>query len=103
LASAARSGVNVTGIDLVPRHLDIASRRFSIYGLPARLMIADAEAMPFKNESFDVVYSFGVLHHTTNIDAAIAEIHRVLRPGGVAIIGVYHLWSYNLLAFFGRE
>lgn len=92
----ACAGSNVTGIDLSPTHLDIAKKRFSLYGRDADLRLADAENMPFDNETFDVVYSFGTLHHTPNANKAMGEIHRVLKPGGFAIIGVYHKYS----AFF---
>jgi SAM-dependent methyltransferase len=57
-------------------------------------VFGDAESMPLNSASFDVVYSFGVLHHTPNIEASIAEVHRVLRPGGSATIGLYHRNSY---------
>jgi SAM-dependent methyltransferase len=51
---------------------------------------ANAEELPFVNATFDVVYSFGVLHHTPRVDAAVAEVHRVLKPGGRALIMLYH-------------
>lgn len=90
LAQFGRGGASVVGIDLVPRHLTIARRRLVHEGCAPRLLCSDAEALPFKDASVDVVYSFGVLHHTPGIEAALAEIRRVLRPGGEAVIGLYH-------------
>jgi len=86
----------VSGVDLSPTHLQIASRRFALYGVPADLRLADAEGLPFEDGTFDAVYTFGVIHHTPNTQKAVEEIHRVLKPGGRAIIGVYHKYS----AFF---
>jgi SAM-dependent methyltransferase len=98
----ACAGSDVSGIYLSPIHLDIARKRFLLYEKNADLRLADAEDMPFDNETFDVVYSFGTLHHTPNANKAIGEIHRVLKPGGLAIFGVYHKYSaFFLLCVFG--
>jgi len=58
-------------------------------------MLADGEQLPFASETFDVVYSNGVLHHTPDTAAAIREVHRVLRPGGAAKVMLYHRHSLN--------
>lgn len=57
----------------------------------------DARFLPLKSESVDVVYSSGVLHHSTNLPKSIEEIHRVLKPGGVAYIMLYATWSITFL------
>lgn len=93
----ARAGATVSGVDLSPRHLQIASQRFEIAGIPADLRLADAENLPFEDSSFDGVYSFGVIHHTPDTRKAVEEMHRVLKPGGRAIIGVYHRYSARFL------
>jgi SAM-dependent methyltransferase len=103
LAQFAIGGAIVHGIDLVPKHLELTRSRFELIRLPVQLARADAEALPFPDKTFDVVYSFGVLHHTPHTRAAVEEVRRVLRPGGIAIIAVYHLYSMNLLAFLLRE
>jgi ubiquinone/menaquinone biosynthesis C-methylase UbiE len=58
--------------------------------------VADAENLPFPDGSFDVVYSFGVLHHTPNTQKSIDEVYRVLKPGGRIIIMLYHKDSIHV-------
>jgi len=89
----ASHGAIVSGIDLTPRHYEIASQRFKLYGIPADLRLGDAEEMPYEDESFDAVYTFGVIHHSPNTEKIVDEIYRILKPGGRAIITVYHKWS----------
>jgi len=99
----ASSGAIVSGVDLSPEHLRIATQRFAVYGIPADLRLGDAEHLPFEDATFDVVYSFGVLHHTPDTEKAVDEIRRVLKPGGRAIIGVYHRYSaFYLFAVLGE-
>ena len=90
LLQFARGGARVTGVDLTPRSIEIAQRRFEVYGQSGEFGLGDAEKLNFPDESFDVVYSFGVIHHTPDTEAAAREIHRVLKPGGKAIVMVYH-------------
>jgi ubiquinone/menaquinone biosynthesis C-methylase UbiE len=90
LVQFARGGARVTGVDYTPRSVEISRQRFEVYGLEGRFLVGDAEALPFCDDSFDVVYSNGVLHHTPNVQAAIDEIFRVLRPGGLVRVMLYH-------------
>lgn len=90
LMAFARGGALTFGIDLTERHLRATQRRFLLEARGPRLARADAESLPFRSDSVDVVYSFGVLHHTPGTAQAVREIHRVLRPGGRAIVGLYH-------------
>lgn len=90
LLQFARAGAKVTGVDLTPRSIEIARRRFEVYGLIGEFAIGDGESLGFPDSSFDVVYSFGVLHHTPDTQRAVREIHRVLKPGGRAIVMLYH-------------
>ena len=95
LLQFARGGARCIGVDLTPRSIEITQHRFKLYGADGRFMISDGEHLPFADESFDVVYSNGVLHHTPDTAGAIREVHRVLRPGGVAKIMLYHRNSLN--------
>lgn len=95
LLQFARGGARCTAIDLTPRHVEITRHRFQLYGANGAFMISDGERLPFHSDSFDVVYSNGVLHHTPDTAGAIREVHRVLRPGGVAKIMLYHRNSLN--------
>jgi SAM-dependent methyltransferase len=95
LLQFARGGARCTGVDLTPRSVEITRRRFALYGLSGAFMITDGERLPFASESFDVVYSNGVLHHTPDTAGAIREVHRVLRPGGTAKVMLYHRNSLN--------
>lgn len=97
LLQFARGGAMVTGIDLTPRSIEIARRRFEVYELAGEFAIGDGENLSFPDASFDVVYSFGVLHHTPDTHHAVSEIHRVLKPGGIAIVMLYHRASLYYL------
>jgi SAM-dependent methyltransferase len=94
-AQFAKAGAKYTGIDLTDAAVGLAKRRFELFDLPGSFRVADAERLSFANNSFDIVYSHGVLHHTPNTAAAVQEIHRVLRPGGKAVVMLYHRDSYN--------
>jgi ubiquinone/menaquinone biosynthesis C-methylase UbiE len=98
----ARAGAKLSGIDLTEASIDLVRRRLALEGLNAQLRVADAEALPFLDESFDLVYSWGVLHHTPDPAEATAEIRRVLRPDGEARIMLYSRRSWFALAAWFR-
>ena len=91
----ARAGARATGIDLTPRHVELARAHTSALGLDVTIVQGDAEQLPFPDASFDRVSSNGVLHHTPDMPAALREVRRVLRPGGEARIIVYNRRSYH--------
>jgi len=80
---------SLTGVDLTPRAVEFTARRFRCDGFRSDLRVADAENLPFADTSFDIVYSWGVIHHSPDTPRAFAEIARVLRPGGVARVMIY--------------
>ena len=84
---------SLTGIDLTPRAIEHTKKRLSTYGLRSEVRVADAEQLPFADNSFDLVYSWGVLHHSPNTPEAISEVLRVLRPKGIARIMIYQKYS----------
>lgn len=95
----ARAGAHLHGVDLTEKGVELVGRRLDLEGLGSDLQVADAERLPFDDESFDVVYSWGVLHHTPDTPAAVREAIRVLRPGGrlCAMLYARHSWvSYGL-------
>ena len=85
-----KAGAIATGIDLTTASLDQARRRCELSGLKPDLYEADAEHLPFPDESFDVVYSYGVMHHTPSTERCLEEAWRVLKPGGQARVMLYH-------------
>jgi ubiquinone/menaquinone biosynthesis C-methylase UbiE len=102
LLQFARGGAHCTGVDLTPRSIEISRLHFDLYQMRADFVLTDAERLPFASESFDVVYSNGVLHHTPGTVTAIREVHRILRPGGLAKVMLYHrrslyYWSEIIL------
>jgi ubiquinone/menaquinone biosynthesis C-methylase UbiE len=94
-AQFAEAGADYTGVDLTEAAVALASKRFELFDLLGKFQTADAEKLEFPDNSFDLVYSHGVLHHTPETGKAIQEIHRVLRPGGRAVVMLYHRDSYN--------
>ncbi len=84
---------SLAGIDLTERAVQFTSERLRLNGYSSELRVSDAENLPFPDESFDIVYSYGVLHHSPDTPRAIREVHRVLRTGGTAKIMIYHARS----------
>jgi SAM-dependent methyltransferase len=84
----------LVGIDVTERAVGFTGARLALHGHPPRLAVADAQALPFPDGSFDLVYSWGVLHHVPSPRAAVAEVRRVLRNGGEARVMLYHRRSY---------
>lgn len=86
-----RAGARAHGVDISAASLAHVERRLALEGRQAAsLRHAPAEALPFPDASFDLVYSWGVLHHGESIAKALAEIARVLRPGGAGRVMLYH-------------
>lgn len=94
-ARFARAGALYTGVDLTEAAVSLARRRFELEGLTGEFRVADAERLEFPEGSFDLIYSHGVLHHTPDPPVAVREVHRVLAPGGRAVVMLYHRDSYN--------
>jgi 2-polyprenyl-3-methyl-5-hydroxy-6-metoxy-1,4-benzoquinol methylase len=95
LAPHARS---FTGIDLTESAVETTTRRMRLFGLSATILRMDAEQIAFHRGSFDFIWSWGVIHHSANTRRVLEEMHRVLRPGGLAVVMVYHRswWNYYI-------
>ncbi len=87
IAARAKS---YTGIDLTEYATRNTQRRFEVFGLEGSIRRMDAEQMEFADASFDFIWTWGVIHHSANTKQILSEMHRVLRPGGKAIVMVYH-------------
>jgi len=85
----ARAGLDCHGVDLTDEAIETTRSRLAIYGLISNLQRIDAETLPFEDNTFDVVYSWGVIHHSENPQEIITEIHRILKKGGVFIGMMY--------------
>src|SRR5260221_465865 len=91
----AINGGIYTGVDLTEAALEATRKHFQVLGLSGTFQKENAEQLSFASESFDIVYSHGVLHHTPDTQATIDEVFRVLKPQGRAIIMLYHKHSFN--------
>ncbi|HWN11867.1 MAG TPA: class I SAM-dependent methyltransferase [Pyrinomonadaceae bacterium] len=100
ISGSARS---YTGIDLTDYAVKSTTRRLELagqLGAGVKIVRMDAEKMDFPENSFDFVWSWGVIHHSANTRRILEEIHRVLRPGGEATIMVYYrnFWNYHIVS-----
>lgn len=105
---AAQLGANVTGLDISPMMLDAARRRAEAAGISVEWREGRAEALPFPAASFDVVIAVTVLCWVSDASAAVREMTRVLRPGGIVVIGElgrYSLWASarRIRGWFGER
>ena len=93
-----RRGAIWSGIDLTPESVKRVGTRFQVRNLPyERLEVGSVCKLPFADNSFDIVFSYGVLHHIPEINQAQAEIARVLKPSGQLIVMLYARYSLNYL------
>lgn len=95
LVRYALAGAEVVGVDVTPRHLDLARAHLASAHVSGTVLEAEARALPFPDASFDRVSSNGVLHHTSYVEEALREIRRVLRPGGQARVILYNKASLH--------
>lgn len=87
----AKSGAVITAIDLTQKAVQMTQSRFELFGVDnATVQQADAERLPFPDDSFDFVWSWGVIHHSANTHCIVQEIKRVLKPGGKVAVMIYH-------------
>jgi SAM-dependent methyltransferase len=89
-------------VDWSQESLALARRYVQQYDGRSDLLCADSETLPFPDGVFDVVYSFGVIHHTPDTKCAARELVRVLKPGGVLKVMVYHRRSLNVFLYWLR-
>jgi len=86
----AQGGADLTGVDLTEHSVVMVKKRMEVMGLHSKLVLGDAENLPFPDGYFDLVYSWGVIHHSPNTIRAAKEILRVLKPGGSFRVMIYH-------------
>jgi ubiquinone/menaquinone biosynthesis C-methylase UbiE len=98
LRRLASDRADVVGLDISAKSVALARQHFQVYGTDGEFVRSDSEHMPFADQSFDVVYSFGVLHHTPDTQAAIDECRRVLKDGGQLIVMLYNRTSWHVVA-----
>jgi len=92
----ARKGAHYVGIDLTPSAIEIAKERFELYNVKGIFQVANAEeGIPFPTNTFDHIYSFGVIHHSPHTEKIVEEMYRVLRPGGTFTVMLYNRSSIN--------
>ncbi len=89
-ARFARAKARCVGVDLSERSVALCRRRLKLEQLEGALLVGDVERLPFPDDSFDFVYSWGVLHHTEDTPAAAQEVVRVAAPGGRFCVMLYH-------------
>lgn len=96
----AEHAPSFAGIDLTEYAVRSTSERLRLKGLHAAILRMDAEKMEFADESFDFIWSWGVIHHSSSPENVLREMRRVLRPGGAAITMVYHrnAWNYFIVS-----
>jgi 2-polyprenyl-3-methyl-5-hydroxy-6-metoxy-1,4-benzoquinol methylase len=97
----ARQGASVTAIDLSEKSLEMARERAAVYGLADRIAFFHGSAEQLDQivppEPFDLIYSFGVIHHTPHPERVLQQLRNYVRPGSTVKIMVYHRYSWKVL------
>jgi ubiquinone/menaquinone biosynthesis C-methylase UbiE len=97
----AEAGADVTAVDLTPWAVETTRARVAAFEIDATVLEADGEDLPFDDALFDLVFSWGVIHHSTDMDRALGELVRVCRPGGEIVLMVYHRRSLFYVVYRG--
>lgn len=99
-----RAGALCHGLDLTEEAVTHVNHRLALQGLQAEeIIVGDAEKLPYKKNSFDLVYSWGVIHHSPNTEQCLAEIIRVAKPGGTIKLMIYNRRSLFALYQYLRH
>jgi 2-polyprenyl-3-methyl-5-hydroxy-6-metoxy-1,4-benzoquinol methylase len=97
----ARCGALVTAVDLTEKSLEIARQRACLFGLEDRIRFVQANAEELSSylpvETYDLVYSFGVIHHTPHPERVVEQIRKYVKPDSTVKIMVYNRWSWKVL------
>ena len=91
----ATAGADYVGVDLTEAAAQLTRENLAVRGLAGEAQAANAEQLPFPDASFDHVYSFGVIHHTSDPAAVVREVRRILKPGGTVTVMLYNRTSIN--------
>lgn len=86
----ARRGAEVHAVDLTDTAVEATQARMKVFGVEADIRQADAESLPYDDRTFDLVWSWGVIHHSARTARIVREIARVLKPGGQTRVMVYN-------------
>ena len=105
----ARQGASVTAVDLSEKSLEMARKRAAVYDLTNRIHFCHCSAEQLErfvpSEPFDLIYSFGVIHHTPHPERVLEQLRNYVRPGSTVKIMVYHRYSWKvfwILMTYGR-
>jgi ubiquinone/menaquinone biosynthesis C-methylase UbiE len=103
----ARAGAQLTAVELSSESLRIAEQRADVMGVADRIRFVQANAEELRSaldhEPFDLVYSFGVIHHTPHPERALAEMRALTGPGGTLKLMVYHRRSWKVFWIVAKE
>lgn len=93
----AEAGASLYGIDLTSRAVEHVKKRFSLFGLESNLQVKNAELLDLEDDNFDLIYSWGVIHHSPSTEKIVENIHQKLKYDGTAKIMIYY--KYSLVGF----
>lgn len=101
----ARNGARVTAVDFTKSAVQLTKELSQESGFPIEVLKVNARKLCFTHESFDCVYSYGVLHHIPDVEQVLEEVHRVLKPNGKVIAMLYNrdslLYAYSIIYLHG--